>query len=151
MEGMQGKACEFMEEEKDDVPFTNVTFLIFDNLNEGVAIIDNNKKIVKMNLWMKKIFGDDILGRKCYEVFRNRSVACPACPLENALEGEGTECVVVEEDIEGRKLEFHLFAFPALKKNIPYAVVHVRESNTLEMERLEWMASHVREWMWEAD
>ncbi len=55
----------------------------FDSLDASIHVTDvASRNIVYANESCKRIFGDDILGRRCWEVFHHAAEPCPDCPCE---------------------------------------------------------------------
>ncbi len=60
----------------------------------GMDIVDENLRIVYMNKALQDAFGKDIIGKKCYEVYRSDGKQCENCPLKSGLNGS-TEALEV--------------------------------------------------------
>ncbi len=56
---------------------------VFDGMDDGLAVLDPQMRIVRANAWMEDHYGParKILGRKCYEVYEQHSSPCATCPL----------------------------------------------------------------------
>jgi PAS domain S-box-containing protein len=60
----------------------------FDSINELIAVIDRDYKIVRVNRSFAKAFKmkpEEILGKTCYELFHGTAEPWPACPLTKAI------------------------------------------------------------------
>jgi PAS domain S-box-containing protein len=57
-------------------------------MDDGIAVLDRQMRIVRANAWMEDRYGParKILGRKCYEVYEQRSAPCSTCPLVETRE-----------------------------------------------------------------
>lgn len=55
---------------------------------DDIAVIDNDLNIIWTNDVAREIFGDDIVGRKCYEVYHQRNEPCEPypCPTLQAFQ-----------------------------------------------------------------
>lgn len=59
---------------------------IFEGIDEPVYVADpETYEILYVNEVMKKTFGNDIVGKKCYEVFQNLDAPCDFCTNEKIL------------------------------------------------------------------
>ena len=66
----------------------------FDALTEPVIILDTNRVVVRANTAAYELLSpghDDILGRKCYQLFVDSSSPCTDCPLDVVRE-RGRSC-----------------------------------------------------------
>ncbi|MDD5402372.1 MAG: PAS domain S-box protein [Dehalococcoidales bacterium] len=79
----------------------------FDSIDDMIAIIDTNRKILRVNLAFADAFGESpgaMIGRYCYEVVHNMKEPHPLCTLENAVSGKKACCHEIFEP----KLEKYL-------------------------------------------
>lgn len=54
---------------------------IFDRIDGYVYLVDTaTYKVLYANKTLKKVFGEDVLGRSCFEVLHGRSAPCEFCP-----------------------------------------------------------------------
>ena len=64
---------------------------VFDSIRDGISVLDTDFNILRVNRWLEEIYGskDDIVGRKCYEVYEQRESPCEWCPaLKTIRTGE---------------------------------------------------------------
>jgi two-component system sensor histidine kinase UhpB len=64
---------------------------IFDTAADGMRVVDRELNITCANETFADLVGlpkDEIVGKKCHEVFRGRLCDTPDCPLERVLRGE---------------------------------------------------------------
>lgn len=64
---------------------------IFETAADGMRIVDRNFRVLKANETFAKLVGlpkDQIIGRKCHDVFWGDVCETPGCPLTRILEGE---------------------------------------------------------------
>lgn len=52
----------------------------------GMDIIDAEGTIQFMNEKLKKIFGEEAIGKKCWEIFRDEKTQCLQCPLKEEIQ-----------------------------------------------------------------
>ncbi len=55
---------------------------IVESMGESLYVRDADHTILFANTVHKQIYGDDCVGKKCYQVYLGRDKACPSCPLE---------------------------------------------------------------------
>ena len=60
---------------------------IFDRIDDGIYIVDQQYNIQYINLTIKREFGP-VNNRKCYEFFHDRNKSCPWCKNADVLEGK---------------------------------------------------------------
>lgn len=60
---------------------------IFDGIQDGISVLDNDFRIIQANEWIKSKHHDKLplIGKKCYETYHNRSSPCPWCPSIKTL------------------------------------------------------------------
>ena len=65
------------------------TFLsnVFTSIQDGISVLDKNLNIIKVNPIMEKWYAHSMpmLGKKCYDVYHERSKPCEVCPSIQAL------------------------------------------------------------------
>jgi signal transduction histidine kinase/PAS domain-containing protein len=54
-------------------------------IGDGVSVQDMDMRILYTNETHKHWFGEDVVGKKCYEVYQRNSVPCDGCPLQEAM------------------------------------------------------------------
>ncbi|MBU0682445.1 MAG: PAS domain S-box protein [Proteobacteria bacterium] len=60
----------------------------FDAISDVVTIQDKGMNIIKVNKAGALILGmpgEEIIGKKCYEIFHGADIPCPGCPIQDAL------------------------------------------------------------------
>jgi PAS domain S-box-containing protein len=91
---------------------------ILASIADGISIQDTDYNIVYVNDFYKDNFGDDIIGRKCYEVYERRDDICNGCPVRDAMStGEVIRTVRQGFDKSGNKLFFDITASPIRNEN----------------------------------
>lgn len=64
---------------------------VFETAADGMRIVDKNFRVLKANETFAKLVGlpkNEIIGRKCHDVFWGEMCESPGCPLTRILEGE---------------------------------------------------------------
>jgi len=85
---------------------------------DDIAVIDNDLNIIWTNDAAREIFGDDIVGRKCYEVYHQRNKPCEPypCPtLQTFEDGKVHQYETQVTDKEGKCRHIHCIANVALR------------------------------------
>ncbi|MBW1933549.1 MAG: PAS domain S-box protein, partial [Deltaproteobacteria bacterium] len=101
---------------------------VFDAIKDGISVLDNNLKIVRVNSWMEEMYSKEkkLTGRKCYEVYQMRDTPCPWCPSLKTIEtGEIHNAIVPYPSKENPTGWIELSSFPL--KNIEGDTVGVIE------------------------
>ena len=78
---------------------------IFNSIQDGLSILDQDRTIIRVNPAMKKFpHTEPLVGRKCFEVYHNRSEPCEICPATTTLEkGEAGFGLVEAREADGAK------------------------------------------------
>ncbi|MGB2863168.1 MAG: PAS domain S-box protein [Sedimentisphaerales bacterium] len=87
-------------------------------ITDDIAVIDNDLNIIWTNDVAREIFGDDIVGRKCYEVYHQRNKPCEPypCPTLQAFQdGNIHQYETQVTDKEGKSRHIHCIANVALR------------------------------------
>jgi len=58
--------------------------LLFERVPCYITVIDRNYKIIRANEAFRKNFGD-VIGRRCFEVYKKRKTKCPNCPASRTF------------------------------------------------------------------
>jgi len=61
---------------------------VFDGIRDGISVLDCDLNIVRVNEWIEQMYGSEeqLVGRKCYQVYQRRESLCPWCPSIRAIE-----------------------------------------------------------------
>ncbi|MDP4292162.1 MAG: PAS domain S-box protein, partial [Bacteroidota bacterium] len=73
---------------KESYDFTNS---LLKTIPFGIDIVDKEGNILFQNENFKKYFGTDAIGKKCWEVYRDKKTQCENCPLKNKIKIGVTE------------------------------------------------------------
>ena len=100
---------------------------IFDSISDGVSVLNKNFEIIIVNKTMKKLYEDKLpfSGKKCYDIYQNRTSICPWCPSKKAIENKSVESTIVcypnESNVKGW---LSLTCFPLINdSNEVYGVI----------------------------
>jgi PAS domain S-box-containing protein len=61
---------------------------IFETIQDGITVLDNELNIIKMNQAMEKWYSPEkpYIGKKCYNVYHKKKLACEGCPAKKAID-----------------------------------------------------------------
>lgn len=98
------------------------------SIADHVSMMDKDLNIIWANDVAKRIFGDDLVGKKCYATYRGRDKPCEHCITLKAFQGgkvHEQDMQVVDKD--GKMIVFHATANVALrdKHGKPSAVIEI--------------------------
>jgi len=107
---------------------------VFTSIQDGISVLDKELNIIKINPVMEKWYSHSMpmLGRKCYEVYHERSERCEICPSIQALRtGEPAYEVVPKIGPNQKTIGWlDLYSFPLLDEgggNIIGVIEYVRD------------------------
>ncbi len=109
------------------------------SIGDHISMIDKNLNILWANDIAKKIFGENIIGQKCYKAYHRRDEPCDPCLTLKVLnDGEVHEHDTEVIDKENKIMYFHSTANVALrdKDGNPTAVIEISRDIT-DSKRLE--------------
>lgn len=137
-----------------------------DNTVFGIAVINKNHKIIRVNSTFVKYFNknvEDFVGKYCYKECEKRNHICPHCPGVKAIASGKTEKVEthgIQED--GSPFYIRICAIPFYNSNNEIAGFIEMVENTTEYkkekeallqseERFKQVAENAGDWIWEMD
>lgn len=94
--------------------------VMLQSISDHMSMIDKDLNIIWANETARKIFGNDIIGKKCYEVYHSRKEPCepyPCLTLKAFQDGKVHEHDTQVTDKNGNIIYFHCTANVALKDN----------------------------------
>lgn len=105
------------------------------SIGDHMSMIDKDLNIIWANKTAKRIFGNDIIGKKCYEVYHKRKEPCkpyPCLTLKAFQDGKVHEHDTQVIDKDGEIVYFHCTASVALrdKDGEPTAVIEISRDIT---------------------
>lgn len=60
-------------------------FAILAAIGDGISVQDLDMRVLYTNTTNKERFGDDQVGRRCYEIYERRDSVCEACPVQQSF------------------------------------------------------------------
>lgn len=90
------KAEESLRQEK------NFSEKILESIPDGMSIVDENARIIHLNKSFQNIFGKDVLGKKCYEIFKDDRKQCDLCPIKESVKIGETKIIEISGVAGGR-------------------------------------------------
>jgi len=110
-------------------------------IGDHMSMMDRDLNIIWTNEIAKNMFGDDLVGRKCYEVYHNRKMPCephPCITLKAFKDGKVHSHETEVIDKNGHTLNFHCTANVALKDDHgnPETVIEISRDIT-QRKKLE--------------
>ncbi len=113
---------------------------VFEAIEDGISLLDKDFTIIRVNSWIEKRHARHMpfLGKKCFEVYQERTSVCPWCPSKRALETGKTHRAIVPYPQTGTPEGWiDLYAFPWKDKegNIKGVVEYVKDIT--EQKRLQ--------------
>ncbi|MBD3426109.1 MAG: PAS domain-containing protein [Candidatus Omnitrophica bacterium] len=115
---------------------------VFDGIQDGISILDKDLNVVKTNLWIERMheYAIPIVGKKCYEVYQQRSDVCPWCPSVKTFQTGQMESAVVpypsEENPEGWML-LSSYPFRNAQGEMVGIIEHIKDITDLKMAEFE--------------
>ena len=111
------------------------------SIGDHMSMMDKDLNIIWANETAKKVFGNDIIGKKCFEAYHRRKEPCepyPCITLKAFQDGEAHEHDTQVMGQDGRIIYFHCTANVALrdKEGKPTAVIEISR-NTTESKQVE--------------
>jgi len=102
---------------------------ILGSISDPICMLDPQRKVLWANVPARGLYGEDLVGRKCYEILHQRSEPCPGpCPALRAFADsqihERQTCIT---DPQGRIHHLHCTANVALRdeKGAPATVLKI--------------------------
>lgn len=99
----------------------------FDAIKDPVSLVNKQYEIIRANRAYSDVSAvklQDLIGRKCYEVFQKRESVCEGCMLEQALNSE--EARIFELKSLAQQTFYTTASFP-IKTEPAYAVMYYRD------------------------
>jgi len=123
------------------------------SIGDLVMMMDRDFNIIWATEFTMKIFGDDIIGKKCYEVFHNRKEPCEPYPcrtLRTFQDGKVYKEEICVTDKDGKTLYFYCTTSVALRDEAgnPVGVMEVLRDITERRqaeEAVKKYAEHLEE------
>jgi PAS domain S-box-containing protein len=106
---------------------------IVNSVSEGLAIVDRDLKVKEVNKYLLYLFNlkrQNVVNKKCHNVFRFNKKICNECPVKSTLEnGEVNRTEVTEVSKEGTLKYFDIQSHPIfdIEGNVIQAVISIRD------------------------
>ncbi|HEX2922062.1 MAG TPA: PAS domain-containing sensor histidine kinase [Bacteroidales bacterium] len=71
----------------------------------GMDVVDETGSILFMGENFRKLFGNEVYGKKCWELYRDTGLQCTDCPLIDGIKGDNTEICESSGMLGGRTFE----------------------------------------------
>ena len=117
------------------------------SIGDHMSMMDRELNILWANEIAKNIFGDNIIGKKCYDVYHRREQPCephPCLTLRAFLDGKIHEHETSVIDKDGKTIHFHCTANVALRDEHgnPTAVIEISRDITEQKHSEEQLKSY---------
>ncbi len=112
---------------------------VFDGIMSPLTITDLDHNIIMVNKATASLFGDKIprlLGRKCYEAFRNESEPCPNCPVSETIRTSKPSHRLSTNPIVNKTLEEYTYPIFDASGNLSLIINYgIDVTDKIKMER----------------
>ncbi len=109
---------------------------LFDSITDHITVVDKNYNIVMANRMVATSVGlrpEDLIGKKCYEIYSRGEKPCENCVLKRTFETAKPE--FLESRIGDRVLQFWGYPMYDLKNRLQYVIEYVKD--VTEQKNLE--------------
>ncbi|NOY77603.1 MAG: PAS domain S-box protein [Calditrichaeota bacterium] len=111
---------------------------IYNATNNGLSIITPDYRIERANKVAFQLYGSNVEGRHCYEVFQHRDSVCPFCPTKRTFEtGESQSEVVPYPDAKHPTGYISLRTYPLKDEEGKITRVIENYQDVTEQKKLE--------------
>ncbi len=107
---------------------------VVNSIPRELMVISPDFIIMAANKFAKDIYGEDIVGKKCYEIYYGMDKPCPKCKIIQILEGE--ENREEKSEFSNFYLEEKVTLFPIVGVDCEHCMVKL-DFDITEMDRLE--------------
>jgi PAS domain S-box-containing protein len=84
---------------------------ILATVGDGVSVLDRNFRVIYANATLKKMFGEDMVGKYCYEVYEQRTERCEGCPVYDTFQdGQSHRAIKHNTDMHGNPLTVEILS-----------------------------------------
>jgi PAS domain S-box-containing protein len=115
---------------------------VFSGIQDGISIIDNNFRIVKVNNAIEKYYGKfkPLEGRLCYEIFQSFQESCEKyCPARTTFKtGKAAHALKSKINAEGKKIWLEISSFPFINDSTNEVIAVIENiHNVTEQKKTE--------------
>jgi len=94
---------------------------LFSSIQDGIAILDKNFNIININPALKRFFShkEQIVGKKCFEIYNNRDKPCENCPNLSLVKDKLIKSKIHPKfDEQGNMIgSLEIYSFPLLDQS----------------------------------
>ncbi len=117
---------------------------MFDAIRDPMTVLDSDGTIMQVNKVAMDTYGEDIIGQKCFCVYKGRDAICENCPTMKSIETLAPE--TAEHYVERDKKYVFIASYPILNNegklvSIIKLVRDITEKKKLEKELQEYTAN----------
>jgi PAS domain S-box-containing protein len=113
---------------------------MFNCIQDGLSVLDSDLNIIRVNPAMEKFgYPQPMVGRKCYEVYRDRSVPCEVCPTRETLR-TGKVSRIIRNPATASERFIEIQAFPLVNRTsgrVEGVIEHARDVTEIKRAQEE--------------
>ena len=134
-----------IEKRNEELQSSNIFMeSMFDAIRDPMTVLDKEGNILQVNKVAMDTYGDNIVGEKCYCVYKGRESICDNCPTMKAI--ETLSPATAEHYVERDKKHVFIASYPILDnegelKSIIKIVRDITEQKKLEKELQDYTAN----------
>ena len=101
---------------------------LFDSITDHITVVDKNYNIVMANRMVASSIDErpeNLIGKKCYEIYSEKKTPCVNCVLKRTIESEKPE--FLERRVGDRVLQFWGYPMFDLKNRLQYVIEYVKD------------------------
>jgi PAS domain S-box-containing protein len=108
---------------------------VFDSISDGITVLDCDHNVLRVNAWVEELYANkgQLTGRKCYQVFMDRTAPCPWCPCVRAIQSGDRRTEVMPYPTASRASRWmEISAFPLKDESgrVVAVIKHMRDITT---------------------
>jgi PAS domain S-box-containing protein len=120
---------------------------VFNSIKDGLTVLDLERTIIRVNPGLEELApAQDLVGRKCYEVFHQRDQVCPDCPVEHTFKtGEAHQSVSESVGAGGERRCMEIYSYPLINRStgeLAGVIEYVRDVTERQEAQEALEASH---------
>lgn len=116
--------------------------VIFDNIGDGISVIDNNHEILRVNQRILGLFDKrnftDLLGSKCFNAYFKNEILCENCPAQKTFaDGQSYHATKVWRTLDKKQVVLDISCFPIKdeKNTVIQVIEHIKDiTNMVKLE-----------------
>jgi len=90
---------------------------VFNSISDGLSVLDKDLTVIRTNTFMEEMYRHKmpLMGKKCYEIYQDRTSICSWCPSIKAMESKKSQSTIVPyPNSTHTKGWIHLSAYPLI-------------------------------------